>query len=242
MATTRYFSNTYYAEGCDIASGVVMDAAVRNIFGYQAAGDTTLRALWEFSNTDYVFPTTAQVMTVTTASASDANKLLKIVGLDSDYNEISETVTLASAGDVNTTVEFYRINDVILLTGTTNVGLITVQNTAKTVKYGGIRVGDGRNQASVYTVPRNKAFFLYRLDAFSADTTASKPAIFRNLSITKAGQEYNTARTTFLGNMNILRQLPFKYDQCTDIQLQVATRQGAHELGVFGEGILRDVR
>lgn len=238
MPKTRYFSNTEWAESVDITKGVVLDASVRNIFGYQTNGDTTLRAAWEFSNTNYVFPTTAQVMTVTTASADDGGKLLKIVGLDSNYNEISEVVTLAAAGDVNTITQFFRINDIILISGITNVGLITVQNTGKTIKYGGIRVGDGRNQASVYSVPQGFSFYLYRLDAFSSDTTAGKPAIFRNFTILKTGQQYNTARTTFLSNMNIQRRMPFKYQQCSDIQLQLATLQGSHELSVFGEGIL----
>lgn len=238
MPKTRYFSNTEWAESVDITKGVVLDASVRNIFGYQTNGDTTLRAAWEFSNTNYVFPTTAQVMTVTTASADDGGKLLKIVGLDSNYNEISEVVTLAAAGDVNTITQFFRINDIILISGITNVGLITVQNTGKTIKYGGIRVGDGRNQASVYSVPQGFSFYLYRLDAFSSDSTAGKPAIFRNFTILKTGQQYNTARTTFLSNMNIQRRMPFKYQQCSDIQLQLATHQGSHELSVFGEGIL----
>lgn len=238
MPKTRYFSNTEWAESVDITKGVVLDASVRNIFGYQTNGDTTLRAAWEFSNTNYVFPTTAQVMTVTTASADDGGKLLKIVGLDSNYNEISEVVTLAAAGDVNTITQFFRINDIILISGITNVGLITVQNTGKTIKYGGIRVGDGRNQASVYSVPQGFSFYLYRLDAFSSDSTAGKPAIFRNFTILKTGQQYNTARTTFLSNMNIQRRMPFKYQQCSDIQLQLATLQGSHELSVFGEGIL----
>ena len=49
---------------------------------------------------------------------------------------------------------------------------------------------------------------------------------------------YNTARTTSLGNMSIQRRFPFKYSEKTDIQLQMATNSGTHELSVFGEGIV----
>ena len=222
----------------NIARGLVKETEVRNIFGYQETGDTTLRALWEFANTSYVYPPSAIQMTVTAADVGDDGKNLLIKGLDANYNEITETVTLVGAGDVVTTTSFLRINDIILLTGTTNIGLITVQNAAKTIKYAGIRAGDGRNQASIYTVPAGHCFYLYRIDAFSSDTTAAKPAVFRNLSINSSGQIYNTARTTFFNNMNILRQLPFKYSEKTDIQFQVATDQGSHELSVFGEGVL----
>ena len=222
----------------NIARGLVKETEVRNIFGYQTTGDTTLRALWEFANTSYVYPPSAIQMTVTAADAGDDGKNLLIKGLDANYDEITETVTLVGAGDVVTTTSFLRINDVILLTGTTNIGLITVQNAGKTIKYAGIRAGDGRNQASIYTVPAGHCFYLYRIDAFSSDSTAAKPAVFRNLSINSSGQIYNTARTTFFNNMNILRQLPFKYSEKTDIQFQVATDQGSHELSVFGEGVL----
>lgn len=222
----------------NVSRGLVQDAEVRNIFGYQTAGDTTLRALWEFSATNYVFPTSSITMTVTSASASDDGKSLLIKGLDANYLEITDTVTITGEGDVNTNIPFFRINDIILLTGTTNVGLITVQNTGKTVKYGGIRAGDGRNQASIFTVPADHCYFLYRIDAFSNDSSSSKPAVFRNFSRNVSGQEYNTARTTFFNNMNIQRRLPFKYSEKTDIQFQCATNQGTHELSVFGEGIL----
>lgn len=232
----RYFPTE--STELNIARGLVKETEVRNIFGYQETGDTTLRALWEFANTSYVYPPSAIQMTVTTANAGDDGKNLLIKGLDANYDEITETVTLVGAGDVVTTTSFLRINDVILVTGTTNIGLITVQNAAKTIKYGGIRAGDGRNQSSIYTVPAGHCFYLYRIDAFSSDSTAAKPAVFRNLSINSSGQIYNTARTTFFNNMNILRQLPFKYSEKTDIQFQIATDQGSHELSVFGEGVL----
>ena len=232
----RYFPTE--STELNIARGLVKETEVRNIFGYQETGDTTLRALWEFANTSYVYPPSAIQMTVTAADVGDDGKNLLIKGLDANYDEITETVTLVGAGDVVTTTSFLRINDVILLTGTTNIGLITVQNAAKTIKYGGIRAEDGRNQASIYTVPAGHCFYLYRIDAFSSDSTAAKPAVFRNLSINSSGQIYNTARTTFFNNMNILRQLPFKYSEKTDIQFQVATDQGSHELSVFGEGVL----
>ena len=228
-------------QNLQVSRGLIQGSEVRNIFGYQVSGDTTLRALWEFANTNYVFPTSAITMTVTSASASDDGKSLLIKGLDANYAEITDTVTINGGGDINTNITFFRINDVILTSGETNVGLITVQNTGKTVKYAGIRAGDGRNQASIFTVPADKCFFLYRIDAFSNDSSAAKPAIFRNFTVNALGQQYNTARTTFFNNMNIQRRIPFKYNEKTDIQFQCATNSGSHELSVFGEGILVDL-
>lgn len=220
--------------------GLIKGGEVVNIFGYQTTADTTFRVLWEFAATDLVFPSSAIPLTVTAASGSDDGKSLLIKGLDANWNVLTETVTLVGGGDVVTDNSFLRINDVILTSGIENIGLITVQNAGKTEKYAGIRVGDGRNQASHFSVPADHCYYLYRIDAFSSDSTSAKPGIFKNVSINNSngGQEYNVARTTFLGNMNIQRRFPFKYSEKTDIQFQLRTRSGTHEMNVFGEGLL----
>lgn len=220
--------------------GLIRGGEVRNIFGYQETADTTFRVMWEFDSTDLVFPSSAIPLTVTSASGSDDGKSLLIKGLDANWNVLTETVTLVGGGDVVTTNSFLRINDLVLISGIINVGLITVQNSGKTEKYAGIREEDGRNQASHFSVPANHCYYLYRIDAFSSDTTSAKPALFKNVSINNAngGQEYNVARTTFLGNMHIQRRFPFKYTEKTDIQFQLRTQVGTHEMNVFGEGLL----
>lgn len=227
-------------QNIQISRGLIRGSEIRNIFGYQESVTTNFIPAWEFA-TDYAYPVSAITMTVTSASASDNNKTLLIQGLDANYAQISNTVTLNGGGDVNTTIPFFRINDVILTSGTTNVGLITIQNTGKSVNYAGIRAGDGRSQASIYTVPAGKEFYLYRLDAFSNDSTSEKPGIFRNFTRTPAGQEYVVARTTFSNQMNIQRRIPFRYAEKTDIQLQLKTATGTHEMNVFGEGVLVDI-
>ena len=223
-----------------VSRGLIRGATLRNIFGYNTSITTSFIPAWEFASV-YAYPGSAITMTITSASSSDDGKTLLIQGLDANYAEISDVVTINGAGDINTNKPFFRINDVILTSGTTNVGLITIQNTGKTVNYAGIRAGDGRNQASIYTVPADKEFYLYRIDAFSNDSTAAKPGIFKNFSQNSNGQQYNVARTTFFNQMNIQRRIPFKYSEKTDIQFQLQAASGTHEMNVFGEGILVDV-
>lgn len=217
-----------------IAQGEVNGHTVRNIFGYQGSVTTAFIPAWEFA-TAYTYPPSALLMDVASGNAGDNGSPVKIVGLDANYNEIEEVVTLPQT----TTQAFFRINDVIFLGTGGNLGLITVANGG--TNYAAIRTGDGRNQASIYTVPAGKCFFLYRIDAFSADSTAAKPGIFKNLSVSSTGQEFNVARTTFFNNMNIQRRMPFKYDQKTDIQLQLSTASGTHEMNVFAEGVLSEI-
>ena len=219
----------------DVARGKARGASVRNIFGYNTAGTTTLRAVWDKAAA-YVYPSSAVTMTVTNDDAADDGGTVLIKGLDADYAEVSETVTTNNATPPTTTQTFLRINDVIFSNTGANAGIIDVSNGG--VDYARIRAGDGRNQASIYTVPAGCEFYLYRIDAFSSDSTAAKPFIFRNFTRISTGAEYNTARTTALGNMSIQRRLPFKYSEKTDIQFQMSTRVGTHELAVFGEGIV----
>lgn len=227
-------------QNIQVARSLIRGSAALNIFGYQIAMTTSFTPAWEFA-TAYTYPVADITMTVTSAEAGDNGKTVLIRGLNSSYAEITDTVTLVGGGDTTTNVPFFRINDVILTSGITNAGLITVQNAAKTEKYGGIRAGDGRSQASIYTVPANKEFYLYRIDAFSNDSTAPKPAIFKNFVRNENGQEYHVARTTFYNNMNIKRDIPFRYAPKTDIQLQLRAQVGSHEIGVFAEGILVDL-
>lgn len=209
---------------------------VRNIFGWQASVSTTFIPLWE-NATAYTYPTSALQMTVTSASASDDGGTILIKGLDINYEEITEVVTCNNATPPTTTKGFFRINDVIFTNSSgANVGIITIANGGTT--YAKILAGVGRNQASIFTVPAGKCFFLYRIDAFSNDSTAAKPGLFRNYVKYNTGAVYIVARTTFTGNMNIQRRLPFKYSEKTDIQFQLQTNSGSHEMNVFGEGIL----
>jgi hypothetical protein len=221
-----------------IARGQIPYHEVRNIFGWQGSTTTSFIPLWE-NTTAYTYPGSALNMTVTTSSASDDGGTVTLIGLDINYDIISETVTANNASAPTTTKGFFRINDVIFANSSgANVGTITVSNGGTT--YAKILAGVGRNQASIYTVPNGYEYYLYRIDAFSNDSTAAKPGLFRNYVQYPTGAEYVVARTTFTGNMNIQRRLPFKYNSKTDIQFQLQTNSGTHEMNVFGEGILID--
>ena len=227
----------------DVARGKARGAEVRNIFGQNDTQTTTFRAVWELSNTtDYVFPSTAQIMRIASDDALDIGAQILIKGLDADYLEISEIVTL-TATTVDTTKQFLRINDVVTV-GTQNLvttSTVTVKDTGLTTTFAQINPGHGRNQASIYTVPANCEFYLYRLDGFSADDSVppqEKAAKFRNVVTLESGIVLRVATTEFFNQMNIQRRFPFKYSEKTDIQLQMATFSGTHPVSIFAEGVV----
>ena len=215
-----------------IAKGEVNGYSVRNLFGYNSAIGTTYMPAWE-NATAYTYPTSALTMTVT-SNVADNGVVILIAGLDANYNQISELVTLA--GTATTTKQYFRINDVVTVSGNA-LNNITISNGG--VTYAKVRGGDGKNQASIYTVPAGYSFYLFRIDAFCATAAQNNRQIyFRNLVCLPNGVKLRVAETSFLEIMNIQRQLPFRYDEKTDIQFQLRGSAGEQFISVFGEGTL----
>ena len=215
-----------------IAKGEVNGYSVRNLFGYNSAIGTTYMPAWE-NATAYTYPTSALTMTVT-SNVADNGVIILIAGLDANYNQISEFVTLA--GTATTTKQYFRINDVVTVSGNA-LNNITISNGG--ITYAKVRGGDGKNQASIYTVPAGYSFYLFRIDAFCATAAQNNRQVyFRNFVSLANGVKLRVAETSFLEIMNIQRQLPFRYDEKTDIQFQLRGSAGEQFISVFGEGTL----
>ena len=219
----------------DVARGKARGASVVNIFGNNDAQTTDFRAVWENSNTvDYVFPPSPLQMDVS-SNAADAGVSIKIIGLTTDYAEAEEVVALDATGISTTSTPFLRINAVVTIAGNA-ANDITVGQGSTT--YAQIDAGRGRNQAAIYTVPDGCEFYLYRIDAFTAEGSQQKAGKFRNFVSLSNGVDLRVAEVSFFNNMNIQRRLPFKYSSKTDIAFQMATFGATHPCAVFGEGIL----
>lgn len=232
---------SHYLEdmGTNLARGLVQGASIRNIFG--TTGDVanivtgSYRTPWEVAG-DYVFPSSALVMTVASdiGTTADDGVVVLILGLDADYNQISDVVTINNATPPTTTA-FLRINDAIITSGNAT-GNISITNGG--VTYAKINAGTGRDQKAVYTVPAGHCFLLTRIDAFCTDANGGKAAQFRNFLQSSNGRQLRVADTTFFENMSIMRVAPFKYDEKTDIKMQLKSLSGSVFGSIFAEGIL----
>lgn len=222
-----------------IADGKVSGAEVVNIFGYQINVGNSFIPIWENATT-YTYPGSELTMTAVSSSGSDTSNTVTVIGLDINYEVVSDSQTLNGTTPVTLSgTDFFRINTV-LITGGVNVGEITIANGGTT--YATVRAGDGKSQACIYTVPANKTFFLYRIDAFSPDATTANYAAFRNfVSNNGTGTQFQVAQTGFVNQMNIQRRFPFKYTEKTDLQFQGRSETATAVLiSAFGEGILVD--
>ena len=221
----------------NVARGKVRGAKLVNIFGHNNSQSTTFRTVWEKSDTSNLLkPASALQMTVTSdvGDTSDDGVIIRVIGLDANYAEIAENVTLNNATPPTTTNSFLRINTVVTVSGNAT-GNVSVSNGAN--EYAHILAGTGKNQAAIYTVPAGCDLYLYRIDAFMNDGSSAKPGEFRNKSTLSNGTILRVADTPFINQMNIQRRVPFKYSEKTDIEFQIRSLSGTNLCGVFGEGI-----
>jgi hypothetical protein len=230
-----------------LSAGLIEGHSIVNIFGYSSAisPNKGFVPAWEVEDTSgdcipYVYPTEPIPMEVVSNSL-DAGYVLRIIGLDGDYNVITQDITLDATGS-QFTQNFFRINKILTIqtngiNGGNPANDVIFRNGG--ITYARMRGGEGQNQASIYTVPTNHCLFLTRIDAFSATASNdTKYLTFRNFVKLPTGVTYRVAETTFVRNMSVMRQAPFCYEEKTDIQLQVVSSSGDQEVGLFAEGVL----
>jgi len=107
--------------------------------------------------------TSAQKLYIISTSASDTGQTLRIVGLNSSFQQITEDVTTNGLTAVATTNNFLRINHAYIIAGASNVGKITQRLTSGTgTIVGSMAIGFSRNKGGFYTVPLGyTAYIMY---------------------------------------------------------------------------------
>jgi len=220
-----------------VSRGQIPGHRVRNVFGFSTAIGTSFTTPWELGNTDALpLISTASPLDVSSSAAGDTTQIVRIIGLDADYNEVAENISLNGTTTVTTTNSYKAINDLVTISGNC-IGDVTAKIGATV--YAQITAGTGRNQAAIFTVPAGHSFYLARIDAFSATATgASKYLSFLNKNTFSDGRVFNVAETTFAQRMDIMRVLPFKVSEKTTLEFQAKTNSSTAEAGIFGEGFL----
>jgi len=226
MTTTSVF--------LDVARGHYNNLKPVNIFGFNRDVGTAFETLWNDSGS-YVYPSSASVLSVISSSASDTMSVL-ISGLDFDYVEISETVTLIGTSAVSTTQAFFRVNSAVILSGS-NVGNISA-SIGGTV-HGWIEAGQGATQACLYTVPAGKSLYLLRIDLTSGTVNPNKYLTYRQTLGSSNGRILRVAEATWqTGQQSFDRQIPFVIGEKTDFQFEAKSSSGTNEVSIFVEAAL----
>lgn len=161
MAYVSYLED----EKIKISRGMVKGASFIHKFGAVPAMSTnTTGTVWDKNDTIYpwsVWATPSNV-NVDAASASDVGKNVTIVGLDANYNQISETIVLASQTNNFSSNVFSRIFRAYATDGTTNVGQISIQHDGSSTDVAIITAGLAQTLMAVYTVPAGYTGYIYK--------------------------------------------------------------------------------
>lgn len=210
----------------NIARGLVKGTTFIHKFGaVPSMSVNTTGTLWDVDDTIYPWSAwdTAGTITVDRANAGDANKQITVVGLDSNYNNIQETITLTNATGNASTNSFKRVFRAFVVNGTENVGLISIKKGATTVA--AITAGKGQTLMAVYTIPAGYTGYLCKGTASAqagADATGDMFVRYFGQSNFRVGHSFEVdgAGGQYTYDFTIPIPIPAK----SDIDVRVTTR------------------
>lgn len=152
-----------------VSRGLISGVSRVPIFGHNFDIDTATvpEDVWEAGGL-YPFQTSAQSLEILSDSPLDTAlgtgaRTVKVTGLDTNWVQQSETVSLNGVGVVPLTQQYLRINDCRAATsgsGYANAGLITLRVAGGGATQALIGVGDGRAMQAVYSVPAGHTLYL----------------------------------------------------------------------------------
>ena len=230
---TSEVSKPNLAVGLAIACGEIENAKHINKFGFSDSVGDTYQTIWEGENL-YTYPSSADTVALTSTESSDDNGGTVLVqGLDANYDETEETITIgAGAGSV----EFIRVFRMILTsanTGSSNVGEITATlGTGPGVVVGKIYADQGQSLMAQYTIPNGYKGYLTHIQA----TVERKDKDSRKRLMARPfGYGFNVkGQWSSNGNpIEYVYDVPLVFDAKTDIQMQIQSSADTAVSGIF---------
>ncbi len=142
------------------------------VFGFNPDVDATQVSVWPLPSL-ITFPSSAIQMTVSSTSANDTSagtgaRTVVVQGLDANYNEVSETVTMNGQTAVTMTTAMLRINYAYVATagsgnsaaGDIYIGTGTVTSGVPATPYDIIKLDYNNTTTGSYTVPAGYTAYL----------------------------------------------------------------------------------
>jgi hypothetical protein len=116
----------------------------------------------------YAFPSSAAAMKISSSDAKDTSdgvgaRTVRVIGLDANWNEVSQDVTLNGQTGVSIPTSLIRVYRAYVLTvgseednaGDIWIGTGDITTGVPAVKYAGIKAGMGQTLMAIYTIPAN---------------------------------------------------------------------------------------
>ena len=149
-------------------------------FGYNGLIQNVEETIWDVGGL-YAYPSSAVTMTATSSSgATDSGIQVTIQGVDTNYAELSETVTLNASGTATTTGSFLRVYRAFVSGSTASAGNITIANGGTTYAY--VSAADQQTLMALWTVPAGYTAYLFQIDTTAFTVQNNKVATIRMLT------------------------------------------------------------
>lgn len=212
----------------NVSKGSVLDTFQVNKFGRNTDIDIGTEDIWGIGGT-FVPPTSAGVVNFVSSSAADTAvgtgaRTISVNGLNSEYNEVTETITLLGAANVPTVNSYFIVHRIIVLTagtGGTNAGTITGTSTGGgTPVMISVTIGKGQSQFCIYQVPRGYTAYLEKFQGSVNGGALLDLELFAKPS----GGVYNLKGTLLLNttaSSYVVKQYdtPMKFTEMTTVKL-----------------------
>jgi len=226
-----------------VSRGQIPGHSVLHKFGaVPAMSINTTGTVWDIDDTLYPWSalTSAGTLTVDRASASDANKTITIIGLDANYNQISENVTLTNATGNSTTQSFIRVYRAYMYNGSAeNVGNIDIKRSTTVVAR--ITAAKAQTLMGVYTVPAGYSLYLTQgvmsVQA-GADATGNFFVRYGGESAFRIAHTFEVASAEYFYAFHA----PFKLPEKSDIDIRADLRSNnARITAAFDAYLIQEV-
>ena len=216
------------ASNIPIAAGEVTGYSDVHKFGMvNGSAGNTWTTVWSAADTAatklYPWETAAGTLSVVSSSGDDTDgdagtHTITVYGLDTDYNEVSETFTLSGATETaEGVVVFHRVYRAKVSSGSTNVGTLGVFNGTALVAE--IAPEMGQTQMCVYTIPAGKTGYLTRLGASSSKNIATIVSLFQRPH-SETFQLTASAMALYQNSQTIDFDVPLTFAEKTDLDLR----------------------
>ena len=232
---TSYISRVGTTEPFDlkVARGQITGHETIFKFGFNADVDNATETIWSEGGT-YSYLSAASVLKISSSSIADdaagtGARTVQVYGLDENYDEINETVTLDGQTAVNTTNSFLRVYRMVIRsagTGGKNAGTVyagtgTVTTGVPANKFAAIAVGENQTTMAIWTVPAGYTAYLCRATFSVASATANK---FVTVSIVARpdGEVFQVQDKVTLNVGSHIQdyKFPISFAEKTDIEVQ----------------------
>jgi len=223
------FKNYIWDEQFDlnVSRGKVRGASTIHKFGATPSQSTnTTATVWDKGDTFYPWSAfdTPGVLVAAQVGLGDNGKVVTIVGLDENWDEIEEDFILSSTEIVTGTKIFKRVFRGYVKAGTSNVGQLNFSR-------GGIQVlriiaGLGQTLMAIYTVPNGYTGYLYQgVCSAQAGADATGFMMVRYNTIGQAFRVGHTFEVSGSGGEYFYKfAFPIEIPQHSDIDIRLTTR------------------